>query len=486
MKHTAMNPFLPEDVYIADGEPHVFGDRIYLFGSHDKENVDTFCMLDYKFFSAPVDDLGNWSSKGINYSARQDPLYSEEMKYMYAPDCVKGNDGRYYLYYCMAGYKGRGGYSNPVSVAVCDTPDGKYKYLGCVRNKDGSPYLKRVCFDPAVINDDGNIRLYFGTDYPWFQKLPFRFAREQAYSNISGRSRKEVREAGYILGAYCCQLEDDMLTVKSEPVRIDDKISGINYKDHMFFEGSSIRKVKDKYYFIYSSIQNHELCYAISDYHDHDFVYGGTIVSNGDIGYKGRQAKDRLNHTGTNHGSIECINGQWYVFYHRLTHNSDYSRQACADKITIAADGHIEQTEITSCGLNDKPLTAGSYAAVKCCNLTNGKMKHGSNRKGGKEPCVSSGNNERFVTGITNNTMIGYKYFSLNGKYRLTARFRKGSGTVEIKLNESSVGELNLQESETWKEYCCEFTVNEGIYALYFIYHGKSSVDFLKFEITQI
>ena len=49
MKKEAVNPFLPEDVYIADGEPHVFGDRVYLFGSHDKENGDTFCMLDYEF-----------------------------------------------------------------------------------------------------------------------------------------------------------------------------------------------------------------------------------------------------------------------------------------------------------------------------------------------------------------------------------------------------------------------------------------------------
>lgn len=28
------NPFLPLDEYIPDGEPHVLGDRVYLFGSH--------------------------------------------------------------------------------------------------------------------------------------------------------------------------------------------------------------------------------------------------------------------------------------------------------------------------------------------------------------------------------------------------------------------------------------------------------------------
>ena len=81
MKGQAYNPFLPLDVYIPDGEPHIFGDRIYLFGSHDKEGGDTFCELDYEFFSAPLNDLSDWSSKGINYSAKQDALnYQVENK----------------------------------------------------------------------------------------------------------------------------------------------------------------------------------------------------------------------------------------------------------------------------------------------------------------------------------------------------------------------------------------------------------------------
>ena len=41
------NPYLPLNEYIPDGEPHVFGDRVYIYGSHDKENGDDFCMLDY-------------------------------------------------------------------------------------------------------------------------------------------------------------------------------------------------------------------------------------------------------------------------------------------------------------------------------------------------------------------------------------------------------------------------------------------------------
>ena len=41
------NPFLPLNEYIPDGEPHVFGGRIYLFGSHDRFGGDRYCMEDY-------------------------------------------------------------------------------------------------------------------------------------------------------------------------------------------------------------------------------------------------------------------------------------------------------------------------------------------------------------------------------------------------------------------------------------------------------
>ena len=106
-----------------------------------------------------MDDLSDWSNKGVNYSVKQDPLYGKKMRYMYAPDVVQGNDGRYYLYYCLSGKYGKGGYANPISVAVCDTPDGKYEYLGVVRNSDGTPLMKYACFDPGLINDQGTIRL---------------------------------------------------------------------------------------------------------------------------------------------------------------------------------------------------------------------------------------------------------------------------------------------------------------------------------------
>lgn len=131
-----------------------------------------------------------------------------------------------------------------------------------------------------------------------------------------GRSREEILSyPDSIMGPVMAVLSDDMLTVKEEAKHIIPyRVKGTSFEAHPFFEGSSMRKVGKKYYFIYSSWQNHELCYATSDQPDRDFVFGGTIVSNGDIGYRGRDTQHKLNMTGTTHGSIIEINGQWYVF----------------------------------------------------------------------------------------------------------------------------------------------------------------------------
>lgn len=491
-KRQVFNPFLPLNEYIPDGEPHVFGNRVYIYGSHDKEGGETFCMLDYTVYSAPVEDLSDWRKEGVIYRAEQDPDYANR-KYMYAPDVVQGNDGRFYLYYCMSGSYGNGGYHGPISVAVCDTPAGEYQYLGYVRHADGSPMLDYVCFDPAAINDDGVIRIYYGTQYPHEEEPDF-FEREDLIQNeieMFAKSREEIlsmAKKDSVMGAIMVVLEDDMLTVK-EPARhiIPYKVKGTGFEEHPFFEGSSIRKAGDTYYFVYSSKQNHELCYATSAYPDRDFVFGGTIISNGDVGMLKadgtvREEAERLNMTGTTHGGIECINGEWYVFFHRLTHKSDYSRQACAEKIQIAPDGSIKQVEMTSCGLNGAPLVAkGTYPAVICCNLTNGHMPHGCNSIYTEHfPNVNHAENEQFIREIANGTMIGYKYFSMKDVHRISV-VAKGNADGVLKVALVPEGEeiatIALTATPDWTNFFADVSIDDGVYPLYFFYEGEGEWD---------
>ena len=538
MKNQIYNPFLPLYEYIPDGEPHVFGDRVYHYGSHDKEGGDTFCMLDYVCYSAPVDDLTAWRYEGVIYQAKQDPRYPAP-QYMYAPDVVQGNDGRFYLYYCMGGDYGQEGYQGPVSVAVCDTPAGQYEYLGVVKSPDGSPMLKYICFDPAVLNDDGTIRLYYGTQYDYEERDDFLTNDFYLQDEIQmfGRSREEILSyPDSIMGPVMAVLSDDMLTVKEEAKHIIPyRVKGTSFEAHPFFEGSSMRKVGRKYYFIYSSWQNHELCYATSDQPDRDFVFGGTIISNGDIGYRGRDTQHKLNMTGTTHGSIIEINGQWYVFYHRLTHKSDYSRQACVEKIRILEDGSIPQAEMTSCGLNDGPLSAeGTYPAVIACNLTNGHMPHGSNSVFQISfPNVTHKGQERFIAEIEDHTLIGYKYFEcrsvkqfgityrmeteknrviFDGRYRTDIRSQDDenfantySAEKQKALTESvnpdrstenyfsiccdtpnaEVGRLVLDDVEDWKTIITSVNIPDGIHAFYLVYHGQKKIQLMELLFHQ-
>ncbi len=479
------NPFLPLSEYIPDGEPHIFGGRVYLFGSHDKESGETFCMLDYTVWSAPVSDLTDWRCEGVIYRASQDPDYPNR-KYMYAPDVVQGNDGRFYLYYCMSGDFGAGGYHGPISVAVCDTPAGKYQYLGFVRNPDGSPMQKYVCFDPAVLNDNGTIRLYYGTQYDYEERDDFGEKEIQSEMEMFAKSREEILSTPEsVMGANMLTLEEDMLTVKTPPVRIIPyRVKGTDFEAHPFFEAASMRKVGEQYYFIYSSQQNHELCYAVSDCPDRDFRFGGTIVSNGDVGFRGRKPADRLNMTGTTHGSIIEINGQWYVFYHRLTHKSDYSRQACAERIQIMPDGSIPQVEITSCGLNGTALTAeGTYPAAIACHITNGHMPHGSNSIFREHfPHVShaasaDGETERFIAEIADGTLVGYKYFAFSGATVIRLVYRS-SGTGSFTVSDESgkpLAECSISPAGQWTECSSSFTLT-GDHALFLTYHGSGEV----------
>ncbi|MDO5422398.1 MAG: family 43 glycosylhydrolase [Eubacteriales bacterium] len=485
-KKQLWNPYLPLNTYIPDGEPHVFGDRLYIFGSHDQEGGTEFCMLPYECWSAPLSDLSDFRCEGTIYEARQDPAYSDRQKYLYAPDVVQGNDGRFYLYYAMAG---EGCFTGPIRVAVSDTPGGRYTYYGTVQTPDGKPLDRYITFDPAVLNDNGNIWLYYG----WSLELAgagCSFPREkliQAEMMLFGKTREEIEAGAHpYMGANAVQLQDDMLTVLSEPSRIvpgQFESGGTDFEGHAFFEASSMRKIGDRYYFIYSSQYQHELCYAVSRYPDRDFVYGGTIISNGDIGRNGRKPEDRLYITGNNHGSLVQLLDGWYIFYHRHTHKTTFSRQGCAEKVFLGPDGRIAQAEMTSSGLNGGPLeTEGRYPAVICCNLTNGHMPH-QGRETITEPLphVTHRGEERFLAEIGSGTRIGYKYFSFAGRKTFLVKCRgNASGFLHVCADEKEIGKMRIEPSKDWREYA-ETVEETGVHGLFLIFEGEGLL-----EIEQI
>jgi hypothetical protein len=490
IKKQGFNPFLPQDEYIPDGEPHVFGNRVFLYGSHDAEGGRRFCERDYTVYSAPVDDLSCWTCHGISYKKSQDPRsQADRLVDLYAPDCVRGNDGRYYLYYSAMGPNVKN--FGPLSVAVSKKPDGPFDYLGDIRWPDGTPMTMFLTNDPAVLNDNGRIWLYYG----WglgrdFRSKLFAPVLNYAQKKIFDRSISEIKATKpSIMSCAVVELESDMFTVKSRPKSVLDSKTTADKKSelyhHPFYEAASIRKFGDLYYLLYSSGVNCELAYATSKFPDRNFQYRGVIISNSDLGYQGN--RQSMAAGGTIHGGIECINGEYYVFYHRCTHNTNFSRQACAERIECLPDGTIRQVEMTTQGLYGQPLSAkGIYPAVLCCNLFNRRTRTvAGNGRGNDAPNITHKDGERFITAINKGTTIGFKYFDFRCVHGITITVRGGRGTISVSTVPGGAAQASiaLDRSTEWKTCTAPLHIKDTVHALYFVYTGSEKIDFLQFEI---
>lgn len=474
MKKQVFNPFLPLWEYVPDGEPHVFGKRVYLFGSHDRAGGDKFCMNDYVCWSAPVNDLKSWRCEGTIYKKEQDPLNADGSHMLFAPDVCRGADGRYYLYYALD-------FVSVISVAVCDTPAGKYEFYGHVRFSDGHVLSSRAgepyAFDPAILRDEGKNYLYMG------------------YCPYPPRHLMEVPKTYTYAWVY--RLADDMLTIVGEPKKIAPSFSnsaGTGFEGHEFFEASSIRKVGDKYCFIWSSYYGHELCYALSQSPEGPFRFGGTIISNGDIGMGDiKDESDCNNYIGNNHGSIENINGKWYVFYHRHTNRNSFSRQACAEEIKVLPDGAIPQVEMTSCGLNGGPLAGrGTYPATIACVLRSrsGTMR-GEVPLRGIHPYITQdgedGEEEAFqhIANFRRCAVCGFKYFSPQGASTVSVRLRgSGMGQIVVSDGSATLATVPVSPAEEWTAFSAPFKTPGQVFALYFLFLGDGAIDILDFTLA--
>jgi len=144
---------------------------------------------------------------------------------------------------------------------------------------------------------------------------------------------------------------------------------------------------------------------------------------------------------GNNHGSVACLNGQWYIFYHRMTNGTIMSRRGCVERIELLPDGSIPQVEMTSLGfersLNPYAPTAGETACVL---------------KGGcfiTETDVFS----RPITNITDGCVMGWKYFDFGEDFssrtmqlRLKIRGMGSRGRLRVLLDNENGEELGAIE----------------------------------------
>lgn len=360
-------------------------------------------------------------------------------------------------------------------MAVCDQPAGAYEFLGYVHYEDGT-YLGNAPtdepqFDPAVLTEGVKTYLYTG------------------FCGVGDKSRH---------GAMATVLGPDMLTIVEPPVFIapgEPYSAGTGFEGHAFFEAPSIRKKGDTYFFIYSSQLFHELAYATSKSPTGGFTYQGVLVSNGDLNidtYK--PAEKPMCYCANNHGSMVRIKEDWYIFYHRHTNGTNYSRQGCFEKLKERNDGLFDQVEITSCG-GVRPLRGeGEYPAYLACHLFSdldvtyipwsGWMDDRFQKitQEGRDGDENLG----YIANMRPGTSAGFKYFDCKNITRVSI-CGKGYATGEVEVRTAwdgeVIGTVPVGYANVWKTTTVDMRIPDGVNALYFTFVGQGYWQFKSFTL---
>ncbi len=443
----AGNPYLPLWEHLPDGEPRVFEDpdqpgkyRVYIIGSHDVR-FSSYCGADTRMWSAPVEDLSSWRDEGPIFTYQS----AGQWDVMYAPDLVevKRKDGikEYYLFPHSRGA------NREAMVAKGSRPDGPFTPVNLTA--DGTKALPGsiLGFDPSVyiepvtdVNDPDYAIGFRAYGYWGFQR--------SSAAQLDQNTMYSVRPGTEVIPYFMPSGTPDGGVRDPKGTAYPSICPGEDLGAYGFFEASSIRKVGDKYVMIYSGysgaeyglgITNSTLRYAYGDTPLGPWKSGGVLVDSRAPVLNRDGSRLQTTNAGHNtHGSIQLINGQWYVFYHRPPRGFGYARQSMVapvrvewdeksvsegGKVSIRAyDPYAEDSiwtvkdsrgneyrgaEVTSEGFHIYGLDPYQYySAGIACYLSDVTLQQDS---------WDIWDNHAPVTNVKNGNIIGYKYFGFGG-----------------------------------------------------------------------
>ena len=493
----AQNPYLPLWEHLPDGEPRVFEDpdnpgkyRAYIIGSHDV-TFTAYCGPDIRMWSAPVEDLSQWRDEGPIFSWYVDGQWDT----MFAPDLVEVKDkatGKktYYLYPHSRGWQ------RVPMVCKSDRPNGPFTPINLT--EDGRKCLpgSLIDFDPSVFIE--NITNKKDPDYAkGFRAYVFYGFQHSTACELDQNTMYSKREGTELIDPFIPASSADGRLLDKEGSEYKALYQGQNPLDFNFFEASSIRQVGNKYVMVFSGYSGKEyglgntnsaLRYAFGDSPLGPWRSGGVLVdSRGVVLDKDGSHLITTNAAHNTHGSLQEINGQWYVFYHRPPRGFGFARQAMVapvkitwDKKPVAKGGIVKITgydpfvkdnewtavakdgnaytgaEVTSEGFQIFGLPPYQYysAGIACF------MTGGTNSNEWMQDNHDVWNNSMDLAGITNKGIIGFKYFGFGGLGAASkglkpfAGIQKGDGAM-LNLNLTSGGhgafKIHVLLDDPWK-----------------------------------
>ena len=496
MAVNAQNPYLPLWEHVPDGEPRVFEDpdnpgklRAYIIGSHDV-NYSAYCGPDIRMWSAPVEDLSQWRDEGPIFTWFVDGQWDT----MYAPDLVEVKDratGKktYYLYPHSRGWR-----RTPM-VCKGDRPNGPFTPINLT--EDGRQCLpgSLIDFDPSVFIE--NITDKKDKDYNiGFRAYVFYGFQHSTACELDQKTMYSKREGTELIDPFIPAVSADGRLLDKAGSEYKALYKGQDPKDFNFFEASSIRQVGNKYVMVFSGYSGKEyglgntnsaLRYAYGDSPLGPWRSGGVLVDSRGVVLGEDGAKLITTNFGHNtHGSLQEINGQWYVFYHRPPRGFGNARQTMVapvkitwDKKPVAKGGVVKITgydpyakdnvwtakaadgneytgaEVTSEGFQIFGLPPYDYySAGYACFV------YGPNANNWMQDNHDVWNNSMDLAGIQNGGIVGFKYFGFGGLAQDTKGCKAFEGTkagdkTTIGLNLTASGKgafkIHIKLDDPWK-----------------------------------
>jgi len=458
----AQNPYLPLWEHVPDGEPRVFEDpdnpgkmRAYIIGSHDVKNTD-YCGPDIRMWSAPVEDLSQWRDEGPIFTYYVDGQWDT----MFAPDLVEVKDKQtgkktYYLYPHSRGWR------RVPMVCKGDRPNGPFTPINLTEDGHQCVNGSMIDFDPSVFIE--NITDKKDKDYDkGFRAYVFYGFQHSTAAEMDQNTMYSVRPGTQIHDYFIPASARYGVVRDPEGTQYPALYKGQNPGEFNFFEASSIRQVGNKYVMVFSGYSgpdyglgstNSALRYAYGDSPLGPWRSGGVLVdSRGVVLNEDGSALTTTNFGHNTHGSLQQINGQWYVFYHRPPRGFGNARQAMVAPVKIewdkkkVADGgkvrivgydpytknnewsakasngdHYTGAEVTSEGFQIFGLPPYNYysAGLACYVNDNNAMQDQRDMW----------NNSMDLAGLKNGAIIGWKYFGFGGLAKDTKGVKAFTGT---------------------------------------------------------
>lgn len=341
------NPYLPLWEHLPDGEPRVFEDpdnpgkyRAYIIGSHDL-SFNQYCGADIRMWSAPVEDLTQWRDEGPIFTYQVDGQWD----IMYAPDLVEVNrpDGtrEYYLYPHSRGPR------REAMVCKGSRPDGPFTPVNLTEDGKSTVPGSILGFDPSIyveqITDKSDPDYNIG-----FRAYGFWGFQRSSAAQLDQNTMYSVRPGTEIIPYFIPASLRYGAIRDPKGTEYPALYKGQKPEDFNFFEASSIRKVGNKYVMIFSGYSgpdyglgstNSTLRYAYGDSPLGPWRSGGVLVdSRGVVLSEDGSHLVCTNAAHNTHGSLQEINGQWYVFYHRPPRGFGFARQAMVAPVKITCD----------------------------------------------------------------------------------------------------------------------------------------------------